>query len=314
MSMTADNPRAVVGSNTGDAPDYALMESERLRQDYAEVFRAVREFLADYEKVPEVLKTQEDKETVVGLIKRARDLKTRIVGYHDLEKQPHLRRGQAVDQTFYAEHDLIAKRDKRANDGAADALQKRLTDFDVRELAILQARRRQEALDARKEADQVLAEAEQAEREAAAARRRWEALDAAAARARKAETIAARQEEARAAGAEAEKAADRAVALQGEVAATESRAQDAHISTLQRPADAMRQRHADGSLSGMDSEKFAEIIDRETLDLEKLRPHIAFADLEKALRGYANSQAYSGDASVQIAGARFGKRPRSKVR
>lgn len=311
--MSDLNPRAVIGSNTGDAPDYARLESDRLRRDYAETFRVVEELLAEYETIPDVLKTPEDKSAVVSLIKRMRDTTKSLTGYHELEKMPHFRRGQAVDQTFFGEHDKLAKRERRANDGAADKLNQRLTDYDVRVLAVEQAKRRQAALDARKEADQVLAEAENAEREAAAARRRAEELEQAAARARKPETVALRQAEAAQANAEADKKTGEAQSLQGDVAVAERKVEDTHIATLARPADIIRQRHDDGSLSTMGTEKFATILDRDTLDLEKLRGSFTLPALQSALNAYANSYGYSNDPSVQIAGAKFGKRPKSRV-
>lgn len=306
------NSRAVIGGNIGEV-DYAREESDRLRQDYAETFRIVEELMAEYEAAPEVLKTPEDKALVVSLIKRMRDTGKALIGYHELEKMPHYRRGQAVDQTFFGRHDKLAKRDSKAKDGAADTLNQRLTDYDVAELARVQARRRQDALDARKEADQALAEAEVAEREAAEARQRVLDAEAAAARARKPENVAAHQETARAAQVEVEKLSEVAHAAAGAVAVTEQRAEKAYVDTLATPANLMRERHADGSQSTMGTEKFATILDRNTIDLEKLRGFIPLAALQTALNGYAASFGHSSDASVQITGAKFGKRPKSRV-
>lgn len=308
--MSDLNPREVIGSNSGDAPDYGLLESDRLRSDYSELFRTVD----DLEAQGETALAAPEKPKVVSLIKLMRDTAKRVLAYHEMEKQPHYRRGQAVDQTFFGLHDRLAKRDRKANDGLADRLQQWLTDYDVKELAREQARRRQAALDARLEADRVLAEAENLERAAEAARKVAAEAAAAALRAKKPENVAARTEESRVAIAEANKLTDASISMKGDVAVAEAQAERAYIDTMATPADIMRERHDDGSLSGMGTEKFARITDRAILDLEKLRGYIAFADLEKALRGYANANAYSNDKSVQIAGAEFGKKPKSRVR
>lgn len=309
----AENSRAVMGSNAGDAPDFAKEESDRLRHDYAEIFRVSNELLEEYDTIPEVLASQQDKERCASLIKRMRDAAKRLTGFHELEKMPHYRRGQAVDQTFFGEIDKLAKRDRKANDGAADTLNNRLTDYDVKELARETARRRQAALDARKEADWVLAGAEHAQREADAARKRQEEAEAGAARARKPETVAARQMEVAQAKVQVDKAQNVAFERIAESAVAERQADQAYVDTMARPADVMRQRLGDGTLSGMGTEKFAEIISKADLDLEALRPHLTMEMLEKAVRGYANSHSYSNDASVQIKGARFGKRAKSRV-
>lgn len=311
--MNSLSPREQIGSNSGDV-DYAKEESERLLRDYAPTFRSVDELLAEYGDIPEKLASQSDKERTVSLIKRMRDTQKSILAYHELEKMPHWRRGQACDQTFFGASDKLAKRDRKQSDGAADTLGQRLTEFDLAELARENARRRQAALDLRKEADQAQAEAEVAAAELAAAEKRQAEAEAAAARARKPENVAAHQQAAQAASAEANRAAEAIAGASASVAVADARAEKAYIDTLARPADIMRQRHIDGSQSTMGTEKFATILDRDALDLEKLRPHFSLDALQKALNGLAASYGYSSDAALQIAGAKFGKRPKSQVR
>jgi hypothetical protein len=294
--MPEANPRAVSGGNT-DVIDYAQEEMNRLQQDYGYINRSVDELLADAAKFEVV--SDDNKGAVTSLIKRIRDEAKRISGLHDLEKIPHLRRGQATDQFFFGAEDKLAKRDRKSNDGAADRLNRILTDHDTRKLAEEQERRRREAA----EAARVAREAEEvrlkAEREA-------EERRLAAERARKPETQAAKTEV-------AQQALQQASEARIEATVAETKAEDAYIDTLARPADIMRTRGDDGTLSTMGTEKFAEITDRNKIDLEKLRPYFTPDMLEKALRSYANSVAYSNDSSVQIAGARFGKKPKSKV-
>jgi hypothetical protein len=297
----SENPRAVAGGNlSNDAPDFAKMEVERLTDDYGQLGVTVSGLLDEAAAIPERIEDDETKGRVASLIKRMRDATKRIEGFHDLEKQPSLRRGQGVDQYFFGLWDKIAKRAKANRDGAADVLQRRLTDYDVRKLAEEQERRRKIAEETARVERLAIAEREKAEREA---REKTEAAE----RAR----VPAKIEEKTF---DAAKAAAMAAAARVEETVAAAAAEEAHVATLARPADIMRQRGDDGTLSTMGTEKFAELFDRSIVDLEKLRPHFAFADLEKALRGYAASVNYSGDASVQIAGARFGKKPRSSVR
>lgn len=302
MSMTDRNPRAVIGANVGnDALDYAKLEVERLGQDYGELAQVtVPGLIAEAEAIPDVIPDDETKGRVTSLIKRMRDATKRIESFHDVEKQPHYRRGQGVDQFFFGLWDLIAKRDRKGRDGVADVLQRRLTEYDVRKLAEENERRRVAAEGAARIEREARERREKAEREE---REKREAAE----RARAPAKIEEKTAQATQAGVAASSAR-----VEEEVAS--AAAQDAHIATLATPADIMRQRGTDGTLSTMGTEKFAEITDRALLDLTKLRPYIPAAALQTALNAYANSVGYSSDESVQIAGARFGKRPKSVVR
>lgn len=298
MDARAENPRAIIGGN--DAPDFAKMEVERLSADYGILGTTVQALLDEAAVIPDRIEDDQTKGAVVSLIKRMRDATRRIENFHDVEKQPHLRRGQGVDQYFFGLWDKLAKRAKPNRDGAADGLQKKLTEYDTRKLAEENERRRLAAEEAAR-VERIAREArEKAEREA---QEKAEAAE----RARAPQKV---EEKTAAAGAAAAVASTARV----EEAVAAAAAEEAHINTLARPADIMRQRGEDGTLSTMGTEKFAEITDREALDLNKLRPYISTPDLEKALRSYAGSVGYSNDASAQIAGARFGKRAKSVVR
>jgi hypothetical protein len=293
MSDTS-NPRAVIGSNTPDAVDYAKLESERLQDEYAVLAITVADLVDSADAITEV--TAETKPVVVDLIKNIRDAKTRVEGLHGLEKQPFLRRGQGVDNFFFGLWDRLIKRDKKNRDGAADRLGKLLTEYDIRMLAIEQERRRKEAEEAaRIEAGRLKAQQE-AERLAEEARQKAE-------RARTAATTAAKEQAAR----EAEEAASAA-----RVAATvaTAKAEEAHVATLSRPADIMRTRTDTGTLSTMQQETFAEIEKAELLDVMKLWPYIKFEAKQTALNQWAKST----DFREQMAGAKIGRRPKSQVR
>jgi hypothetical protein len=255
--------------------------------------------LIEQAKAITVIADNDDKSKVIGLIKLLRDEAKRSTGLHEIEKAPHFRRGQGVDQFFFGIVDRLWKRDKKGNDGEGDRLNKLLTAYDVRQLAIEEEKRKAAALEAARIAQAAEAERLRKEQEAEAAR-------LAAERARKPDTTAAK-------AAIAAAAEEAAMAARVEQTATAAAAEEAYMATLAAPADIMRTRAADGSLATMAKEKFVEITDRNTLDLNKLRPYLPADALVTAIRKYAESVSFSNDESVQIAGAKFGTRPKSKV-
>lgn len=295
----ASNNLPGIGHN--EAPDYAKLEVERLQSEYPQYMTAADELIAEAGEIT-AIEDDEKKEKVVDLIKRIRDLSKRIIGVHELEKQPHLRRGQGVDNFFFGLADKLMKRAKPNKDGAGDNLGKLLTAYDARKLAEEQERRRLEA-------ERLRREEEERRRIAAEEARKAEDARLAAERARKPETAAVKQEVA----AQAEQVAS-AAAVDLAVAAQES--ERAHVETLTKPADIMRTRTESGTLSTMAQEPFAEIIDRNEMlkDAAKLWAYLPPAALQTALNGYARANAYSADEDKQIAGARIGKRAKSVVR
>lgn len=286
-----------IGDNT-QTIDFAKVEVERLKNEYGYVQESALR-LIEQAKAITVIADNDDKSKVIGLIKLLRDEAKRSIGLHEIEKAPHFRRGQGVDQFFFGIVDKLWKRDKKGNDGEGDRLNKLLTAYDVRQLAIEEEKRKAAALEAARIAQAAEAERLRKEQEAEAAR-------LAAERARKPDTTAAK-------AAIAAAAEEAAMAARVEQTATAAAAEEAYMATLAAPADIMRTRAADGSLATMAKEKFVEITDRNTLDLNKLRPYLPADALVTAIRKYAESVSFSNDESVQIAGAKFGTRPKSKV-
>ena len=286
-----------IGDNT-QTIDFAKVEVERLKNEYGYVQESALR-LIEQAKAITVIADNDDKSKVIGLIKLLRDEAKRSIGLHEIEKAPHFRRGQGVDQFFFGIVDKLWKRDKKGNDGEGDRLNKLLTAYDVRQLAIEEEKRKAAALEAARIAQAAEAERLRKEQEAEAAR-------LAAERARKPDTTAAK-------AAIAAAAEEAAMAARVEQTATAAAAEEAYMATLAAPADIMRTRAADGSLATMAKEKFVEITDRNTLDLNKLRPYLPADALVTAIRKYAESVSFSNDESVQIAGAKFGTRPRSRV-
>ena len=286
-----------IGDNT-QTIDFAKVEVERLKNEYGYVQESALR-LIEQAKAITVIADNDDKSKVIGLIKLLRDEAKRSTGLHEIEKAPHFRRGQGVDQFFFGIVDRLWKRDKKGNDGEGDRLNKLLTAYDVRQLAIEEEKRKAAALEAARIAQAAEAERLRKEQEAEAAR-------LAAERARKPDTTAAK-------AAIAAAAEEAAMAARVEQTAAAAAAEEAYMATLAAPADIMRTRAADGSLATMAKEKFVEITDRNTLDLNKLRPYLPADALVTAIRKYAESVSFSNDESVQIAGAKFGTRPKSKV-
>ena len=291
--MSQPNPREVIG---GNQPDFALEEVSRLQVDYHAAATLASELLEEARALPPEIEDDETKGRYSSLIKRIRDHTKLLDSYHGAEKAPHLRRGQGVDQFFFGIWDKLARRDRKAKAGALDVLTARLTDYDTRKLREEQERRRKIAEEEARIAADKAAEARRLEAEAEAAR-------LAAERARKPETAAAK-----AAVAEQAEAAVPAARVEAEV--TAGKAEAAHIETLAKPADIMRTRGEDGTLSTMATEPYAEVEDRDLLDKARLWPFLSDDAIEKALRAWARTTGYK----VPMPGAKVGRKPKSVVR
>lgn len=298
----------------GDNTQVSFFETEmsRLKQDYGYLEATVAEQLAASRPIT-VINDQATKDVVTAMMKNMRETWKRIQGVHEAEKAPDLERGRAKDGYFFGLMEKLGRRDKKANKGEGERLNDLLTDYDTRILAAEQERRRREAEEAARIAREKAEAEARAAREAAERARIAEEARLRAERARTEETRAARAAEAAAAAQAAAEAEEALSKTRVDLTVTAGKAEETYIDTLATPADVMRQRSDQGVTSGMATEKFREITDRNILDLEKLRPYIPAAALDTALNKYAESHGYSSDESVQIKGARFGKRPKSRV-
>lgn len=298
------NPREVIGGNfpplakaiSGESGDFAVVTAAYLNDEFKQYPKQVEELLDEARAFPREIEDDAMKTRVVSVIKRLRELAKTLTGLHAKEKQPYLRGGQAVDQFFFGDIDKLARRDKRANPGAADVLNTRLTAYDDRKLAEERERRRREA--------EAAAEAARKAQEAADKKRaEEEEAKAKAERARNPERVAEHT------AAAAEKAVETSAAIVDATVTTRI-AGEAQVATLARPADIMRERHEGGTLSTMGQEKYAEIFDRDALDLEKLRAYFTFEQLEQAVRKWA----VATDYRQTMPGAHVGRRNKSVVR
>jgi hypothetical protein len=309
MTDTDNNPttddRLGIGGNNpplwalldllGEQANVSAVVTDYLNDRYKQWEPAVEEILEEARALPREIAEKEDRDKFPPLIKRIRDLAAKLNGLHTKEKEPFFRGGQAVDQKFFGLIDKLSRRSRTSNAGAADVLNARLTDYDNKVLAAEQERRRLEAERLAREAREKREAEEKAALEA-------EELRLAAERARKPETVE-----------EKSKVADQAEQAHSsarvEATVAVARAEEAHVQTLAKPADIMRTRGDDGTLSTMAQEKYAEVVDRTKLDYAKLGPYFAIAAVEQALRAWAKAT----DHREAMQGAAVGRRNKSKV-
>jgi hypothetical protein len=300
----AQNPREQIGGNfpplarsiAATEGDFAAVVTSFLEEEYRSQPEIVAALLEEARALPNPIEDDETKGNYASLIKRLRDAAKVLDAIHGKEKTPYLRGGQAVDQFCFGLIDKLARREKKNKPGAADVLGQRLTDYDTRVLLAEQERRRRAAEEEERVAREVQAEADRLAREAEDARQ-------AAERAKKPETTAAKE-------AVAEVREEAASTARIEAAVATGRAETAHIATLARPADIMRTRGDDGTLSTMATETYAEIEDDSKLDMAKLWPFIRLDVKKTALTAWAKTTNFD----QQMPGAKIGRRPKSVVR
>jgi hypothetical protein len=298
---TPIDTRVVPGSN--EAPDFAKEVTDRIASEYVGLTNTLDELVNEMPKLPEQVKSDADALMTGALIKRFRDLDSRVDGVRVLEKEPYLRGGNAVDAFFFGLRDLIGKRnksDRKAKDGYADILQARINVFQNEKIAAEQARLQAERV-ARERAER------EAREKAAEEQRLAEEARLAAERARTAHTKAAKD----AAAAEQERiAAERKVAEQRAAEAAE----DARLASLAKPADIARVRGNAAAGGGVTltvaQEPYAAVEDRTKLDWSKIAPFFTDAEVEKALRAWARTTGHR----VQMDGAAIGFRNKGVTR
>lgn len=284
--------------------DYAAEEAARLEREYAHFERALEELIEDGKKKQQAgeVVSDEDALKIGAVIKRFRDLRVRLSDTHKVEKEPHLRRGQAVDAHFNALEEIIQpddKKQRRLKPGWIDILQgmidayqaekerkerERLENIRREEQRKLEAARAKEARLAREAAQAAIAAAEAA---------------AAAARARAPAKIEEKKAEAVQLQQQANEAASAVEAASAKVETAMEQATEARVDTFARSADLVRARGtADdgaGVLLTTAKENYALLMDRDKLDDASkilLFDHFTDPEVEKALRGWAKATQY----------------------
>lgn len=279
-----------------NVPDYAAEESARLRREFAEVDREVSEALEAARELPKAVNTVDEADAYTTVITRLRDLDKRIDGIRESEKMPHLRRGTAVDSFFFTLREKLFRRKKTDNAGAADILQARLHDYNLRREAEERAKREEEARIAREQEEAARRERERLEREQREAEEK-------AARARKAENKAAAEAAAR----EAEEAAER---RRQEEERSRLQRQEAEAAARAKTADLTRERHAGGALNTMRDVPYVEIVDEMKLDPVALWPFVKSDEKLRALKEWSKATQHK----KPMDGAIIEMRPQTVVR
>lgn len=297
-------------SNTDLNRDYAAEVTGRLSKDYAELLNSVASALTKLRGLPAVIEDETHLDQYATVIRDVRDLKKRIDGYHDLEKQPFLRSGQGVDNFFFGLESRLARRKKGDPAGGLDIADARVDDYMQRKLAAERAERERVAAEERRKAEAAAA-AERAERERAEIERR-KAAEAAerAERARKeanAEAQRKAEEEARAAAEEADRAAEKHAAA---AAYAEQQAEDARIDAAAPAADLVRTRTESGAMATMATVPYVKIDDVTKLDKEALWPFLKEDHIEMALKAWAKTKSHR----TPMEGATIKLVPKGQVR
>lgn len=297
------NPREAIGGNNpplaktiSEQENFAQTVTDYLGEEFKDAIRIAEELLEEARALPKEIDDDETKGKFTSLIKRIRDHAKKLDAFHESEGTNYMRGKQAVDQFFFGPIDKLARRDKKNRPGAADVLNARLTDYDTKVLAAKQAELKRQA----DEADRVAREKADQEAEAA---RIAEETRLSAERARSPGKIEEKREA-------ADEAARTLTTASAEAQVAAGAAETAHVDSLAKPADLMRARGDDGTLSTMVTEPYAILVDRTKLDFAKIAPFFTLIEIEKALRQWAKNTGYT----VQMDGASIGRKPKSVVR
>lgn len=293
--MTLTNDRPGIGHNDPGSDGAAERVTAQLNDSYGELLKNVDALLDEAREAPKSIESDEQMQPVIGLIKRLKDAAKRCESHHDAEKSPHLRAGEAVDGFFFKVWEKLARRKKADKPGAADVLQARVHDYQERKLEVERARRQREADEAARKEQAARAESDRLAREA-------EEKRLAAERARKPEKV----EEKTAAAQQAEGKADLAN-VNAMIAGDASR--EAEVAAKAKPADIVRTRTDEG-MATMGREAYAEVIDYDKLDRDKLWMFVDRKEIDKALRAWARTTGHK----EMMDGASIGHRNKTNIR
>jgi hypothetical protein len=288
---------------TNEGVDYAQQVTDRLADEYRHFQTTLEDLHNEIRHMPAIVNNDQDVLLIGSLIKRMRDFDSRVEAVRVLEKEPYLRGGNAVDSFFLSIRDQIGKRnksDRKAKNGMTDDLMALINVYQDKKIAEERARMLAEQEKARKAAEAAAA----AQRAAEAKQREAEA---AIARARSEESRKARE-------AEAARAAEAAAQAEIERQRQAEAAEDARLASLAKPSDIARVRGSAAGGAGVTATvgqvPYAELVDRNKLDLNVLRPFFTDEALEKALKAWARTTGHR----VMMDGAAIGFRNKGSIR
>lgn len=267
VARTAEPGPAEAKPGHNNPPNFALIVTEQMTVDYAHLMSSTADMLKNAQNLPKTVESPQDSEKVSLAIKELRDTSARAEAARVKEKEEYLRKGNAVDQFFKGLMDRLDK--------GADILHARVHAYNEKRRLAEEQRRREEF-------ERTQREAREAAQRFAAEQQAARDAEAAAARARKSENIEAHQQVAEQHHVEAESA--RIDTLMAAAAADEAR-----IATLQKPAEMVRERFDSGVLNTMAQVGYVELVDRDKLDMNKLRPYFKDAELLRAITQYAKA-------------------------
>jgi hypothetical protein len=269
-------------------PDISEQEAGRLAEDYGELSRNASALLEQARAINGEVTDEATLERFSNVIVDMRDTEARAEAARVAEKEPFLRRGQAVDGFFGSIKERLAK---------GRAVLKRSVDaYQNRKLAEERERRRLAEEQARREAQKAADEAARLAREA-------EDRRLAAERARLPETQEAK-------GAVAEQAETAAAAAQADAQVAIADAQEKRIDSLAKPSEMARSRFDEGRLVTMRQVGYAEIVDKMALDPVALWPFIKEDHALAALKAWAKTSSFK----KQMTGAVVEMRDESVIR
>jgi hypothetical protein len=292
------NPREVIGGNL--TPDYAKIEGVRLADEYQGFKNTLQELRAEAEASPPVVESDDVALIKGGIIKRFRDLYSRIENTREVEKEPYLRRGNAVDAFFNGLKKLIqpeSKNERRTSPGFIDVLQGQIDEWQDRKEAAERKRLENERLENERIAREAREKLEREEKEAKRLADEAQAKIDEANRARAPQQIEKKVEVASVASTAASQQAGVVAGAQLELARAEEKVEEAYIATLAKPADIVRTRGVTEQGAGVTltkaRESYAYVTDREKLDKVALFDVLTDADVEKALTKWARSTGFN---------------------
>lgn len=275
--MAADGIE-LIGHNK--PPDDIAILLDRIERSAEAITKRRDELIGSFGRAPAVIETEDQAAKVADLVSMISKCAKSAEAMRENEKAPFLSGGSAVDSFFHKNfHVKGAKTATAPLDIAKSALEKRLTDY-----------------------QRAKADEERKAREAEAQRQREEAEKA------------KREAEEAAKAMQTDEDLQKAIAAENDAKQAQADVVQADRAAGAKPAELSRVRGDFGALSSLHTWWDHDSLDRDKIDLEALRPYLAIADIEKAVRGYIKANFTTDKPGEQITGVRIFQNSESRVR